>query len=203
MKYKLTTMSVIICCLGLFNVSPNSAQELRIQQPVVQQFSAGTTVSVPDRGRALLGGISSGRTQSKRFGPFRRGSTYGQEFRSSTSTVGVYIHDFEAMDQFLLNSAPTAAKNARRSHYLNQIYQKQPRSSQQAGVNERARSLNALELQKSKAQRFFKLGQAAEKKHATSNVAKLHYRMAVKYGSKKAKARLRTLNTHEQKISAK
>lgn len=203
MNHKIASITMAICYLGWLSQSPNLAQELRIQQPIVQQFSTGTTVSVPDRGRALLGGVSSGATRSRRVGPLRRGSSYGREFRSSTSTVGVYIHDFESMDQFLLNSAPSAARNSSRTHYLDQMFLRQPYSSQQAIVRDRTQSLNTLGLQESKAKRFFKLGQSAEKKHATSMVAKLHYRMAAKYGSQKAKSRLRVLNSLEEKENRK
>ncbi len=203
MNHKIASISMAICYLGWFSQSPSHAQELRVQQPIVQQFSAGTTVSVPDRGRALLGGVNSGATRSKRVGPFRRGSSYGQEFRSSTSSVGVYIHDFESMDQFLLNSAPSAARYSSRNHYLDQMYYKKPQSSQQTKVRDRAHTFNSLELRELKAKRFFELGQSAEKKHATSTVAKLHYRMAAKYGSQKAKSRLRVLNSLKEKENRK
>ncbi|QDU10534.1 hypothetical protein [Gimesia aquarii] len=207
---RLIDLSISVCCLVCFPLTPGRAQEVRIQQPIVQQFSTGTTVSVPDRGRALLGGISSGATRSKRFGPFRRGSSYGQEFQSSTSSVGVYIHDFEAMDRFLLKSATSTASRIEPPFQTNHSYWKQQLLSQHFqtaksknfsgsfGKSQRS-SLHLNQITRSKAERFFELGQKAERKYATSNVAKLHYRMAAKYGSVKAKERLTKLNAHQAK----
>lgn len=197
-----------VFCLGCFHFSPGHAQEIRIQQPIVQQFSIGTTVSVPDRGRALLGGASSGVMRSRRFGPFQRGSSYGQVFQSSSSSVGVYIHDFEAMDRFLLNSAPSTVSRTRQSLRRNHSHWKQQLLSQHAepadskhfassSGKSRKPSSHFNQITQSKAERFFELGQKAERKHATSNVAKLHYRMAAKYGSVKAKERLEKLNAHQ------
>ncbi len=202
MNQKLVSLCIIICCLGCFHLSLGLAQEIRIQQPIVQQFSTGTTVSVPDRGRALLGGVSSGATRSKRFGVFRRGSSYGQEFQSSTSSVGVYIHDFEAMDRLLLNSAPSTTKRTGRPFQKNHSHWKQQLLSQHARAADSKNfsgSFGKNQITQSKAERFFELGQKAEKKHATSNIAKLHYRMAAKYGSVKAKKRLEKLNAHQGK----
>lgn len=209
MNQKLVSLCIIICCLGCFHLSLGLAQEIRIQQPIVQQFSTGTTVSVPDRGRALFGGVSSGATRSKRYGVFPRGSSYGQEFQSSASSVGVYIHDFEAMDRLLLNSAPSTTKRTRRPFQKNHSHWKQQLLTQHAraadsksfsssfGKSQKSSStLN--QITQSKAERFFELGQKAEKKHATSNIAKLHYHMAAKYGSLKAKKRLKILNAHQR-----
>ena len=102
MKLIITGCCLIICLMAV-HIETAEAQAVRIQQPIVQQFSVGTTLTVPDRGSALLGGIRSGATHSRQSGPFRSGSRYGHSFQSSTSSVGVYIHDFEAMD--LLESA--------------------------------------------------------------------------------------------------
>lgn len=185
------------------------AQVLRVQQPVVQKFSTGTTVSVPDRGSALLGGVNSGASWSRQVGPFRRGSLYGHSFQSSTSSVGVYIHDFEAMDRMLLNSAPLSSKYARRNSQDNLKLWKQQIFSQrsQSPTQRRSSHLNHLPQNSTspnqdalaKSERFYKLGQSAEKKHASPNIAILHYRMAEKYGSTKATARLQKLRALKAK----
>lgn len=186
------------------------AQGIRVQQPVVQQFSTQTTVSVPDRGRALLGSLSAGRIQSRRGGPFRSGTSYGQAFQSSTSSVGVYIHDFEAMDQMLLNSAPLSSRYKGQNSRENLAHWKQQLFSRHAQNPDLKRSSNAHDLphnfasiqknhSQAKAERFFKLGQNAEKKHATPNIAILHYRTAAKYGSTKATARLQKLRVLKSK----
>lgn len=189
----------MLICLMTVHVEVTEAQAVRIQQPIVQQYSVGTTLTVPDRGSALLGGIQSGAMHSRQSGPFRRGSTYGHSFQSSTSSVGVYIHDFEAMDQMLLNSAPRVVRDSRKSptahqHWRNQLL------NQTAGTQSADRTpsniiSNATEIRQSKAERFYELGQQAEKKHSTPTIAILHYRNAKKYGSNQAAARLQELTS--------
>ncbi|QDT92040.1 hypothetical protein [Gimesia algae] len=190
--------SILICLMAVY-VETAEAQAVRIQQPIVQQFSAGTTLTIPDRGSAMLGGIQSGAIHTRQNGPFRSGSTYGHSFQSSTSSVGVYIHDFEAMDQMLLNSAPRVLRDSRnfptahqhwRNQLMNQTVATQPADSTPAGTIS-----NAREIRLSKAARFYELGQQAEKKHSTPTIAILHYRNAEKYGSSKAAARLQELTT--------
>ncbi len=81
-----------------------------VQLPTFQFFGMSTTVSVPDRGGAYLGGASSssiggferglpglGRTAA----PIRNGAIGGRA-QSSGVTISASIHDFEAMDQQLL-----------------------------------------------------------------------------------------------------
>jgi hypothetical protein len=80
------------------------AQAVTVQQPAVQVFGVNTTVVVPDQGSALLGSVSSaGDTRSTNgFSPF--GSSIGSFRNHSSQTATVYIHDFEAMDEALLNA---------------------------------------------------------------------------------------------------
>lgn len=202
MNYRRAWFSVVLFGISISNQQTH-AQALRIQQPIVQQFSAGTTVSVPDRGSVLLGGVSSGTIRSRQTGPFRRGSAYGHAFQSSTSSASVYIHDFEAMDRMLLNSVPSALRNNRGNQGRHQHWKQQllarpdrvPDSSRLSTSNTVARSdaASAKQIAQSKAERFFELGQKAEQKHASPNIAILHYRMAEKYGSTPAKAKLQQL----------
>lgn len=84
-----------------------------VQLPTFSFFSVGTTVSVPDRGSAYLGGIKRAATGRNEFGvpmlPFRpfKNTGIGREVSASSVHVTATIHDFEAMDEFLL-SQPTA-----------------------------------------------------------------------------------------------
>ncbi len=122
----------------LSSVMTIHAQDRAVQQPVVRQFGVGTSVSVPDRGRAYLGGVSRGATSTKRFGgPFRSGTNTGREFSNSSVTTSVYIHDFDAMDAALLNAAqesaasrpkPTAQLNPRASTAWESLRTRQPGS---------------------------------------------------------------------------
>lgn len=103
----------VSACAFVFglNVSQQvSAQVVTIQQPVVQQFSVNTVVSVPDRGSALLGGVSSARAGRTSFGPLRSGSSIGRSISHSSATVHVWIHDFEAMDRELLRQGPPSSR---------------------------------------------------------------------------------------------
>ncbi len=76
-----------------------------VQQPVVEQLSVDAVVSVPDRGSAFLGGVASGRSSLSVYGPLPLTHSFGFEYGYSRVEVGVFIHDFEAMDAALLNAA--------------------------------------------------------------------------------------------------
>ncbi|QDV18971.1 hypothetical protein Pan153_36320 [Gimesia panareensis] len=199
---------LILCC-GIVSLMSTSAQAqvVRIQQPIVQQFSAGTTVTVPDRGTALLGGISSGRMHSRQFGPFRRGSIYGQEFQSSTSSVSVYIHDFDAMDRYLLNSAPQSMRRTTASdpsdHWRNQLLSPAPQDPPGSSALQKQRAAETKARTQTRAQRFYELGKQAEQKHATPNIAILHYTAAAKYGSLPAQQRLKELKSGADSVTSK
>tara|TARA_R110002111_G_scaffold258083_1_gene326846 strand:- start:83222 stop:83857 length:636 start_codon:yes stop_codon:yes gene_type:complete len=208
MNYRRACISVLFIAAVIQN-QQIQAQAIRIQQPVVQKFSAGTTLSVPDRGSALWGGFHSGAIHSRQVGPFRQGSSYGQSFQSTTGSVGVYIHDFEAMDRMLLNSSAPASLRNSGANQADLQHWKQQLLSQHAQTSGSLRAADSRvpfqhpispsnTMTQSKAERFFELGQNAEEKHATPNIAILHYRMAVKYGSTRAKTRLQKLSTLEE-----
>jgi hypothetical protein len=96
--------------LVLALLAPSLAQQpgSAVQLPTVSFFGGSTTVSVPDGGSALFGGVnraSSGRTQFgvplAPFAPFRN-SAIGSNRGASNLRVTATIHDFEAMDAYLL-----------------------------------------------------------------------------------------------------
>jgi len=88
---------------------PVFAQAVTVQQPVICSMGVNTTVSVPDRGSALLGGVNSAATGRTVNGPFPSGTASGREAQGSSMRASVYIHDLRAMDEALLASAPSAA----------------------------------------------------------------------------------------------
>jgi hypothetical protein len=98
--------------VGVFALSlqlrPALAQGITIQQPVVQRFGVATVVSVPDRGAALLGGVSSLRTSARRDALSFPRSTRGREMTHSSLSAHVVIHDLQAMDEALLSRAGAA-----------------------------------------------------------------------------------------------
>lgn len=99
---------VVWCLMGL--PSTLAAQGLTVQQPVVGRFGANTSLSVPDRGRALVGSVNSAAMGRVTYGPLPSGSALGLQTRSSSLSVRVFIHDLQAMDEALL-SAPTGPAN--------------------------------------------------------------------------------------------
>ncbi len=83
-----------------------------VQLPTFSQFGVGTTVSVPDRGSGFMGGISrssSGRNSFRSpllpFRPFKN-TAVGSQLGAMNMHVSAWIHDFEAMDEYLLSQPP-------------------------------------------------------------------------------------------------
>jgi hypothetical protein len=97
---------MIVVAVGLFaaGVTTASAQSITVQQPVVQTFSVDTVVTVPDRGSTLLGSMSSAGDSRSQYGFNPFGSSIGGYRNHSSAHATVYIHDFAAMDEALLNS---------------------------------------------------------------------------------------------------
>lgn len=91
----------------------SAQQSTTVQLPTYSFFTTNSTVSVPDRGSAYLGGVSRAASGRNEFGsgllPFRNRS-FGTERSASNASVSVYIHDFEAMDEYLL-SRPTSGRS--------------------------------------------------------------------------------------------
>jgi hypothetical protein len=83
----------------------DSANAQVVQLPVIGVNSVQTTVSVPDRGSALLGGVSRAAASSNRYGFTPIDSSLGRRHSNASQRVFVTIHDFEEADQILL-SAP-------------------------------------------------------------------------------------------------
>ena len=80
-----------------------------VQLPSFSYFTVDTTVSVPDRGTASLGGVGRARTGSTAFGP-ALGSpnrAIGRSLSSSGISVRASVHDFEALDRATLQRAGT------------------------------------------------------------------------------------------------
>ncbi len=104
--------------LGLGASVAFSQQPTTVQLPTYSYFTTNTTVSVPDRGSVYLGGVKRAATGRSEFGtpllPFGNRSI-GTERSATGVSVSVYIHDFEAMDEYLL-SQPTSGEKGDRSN---------------------------------------------------------------------------------------
>jgi hypothetical protein len=100
-------------------------------------------------------------------------------------SVGVYIHDFEAMDQYLLNQGTPSSSSppqlsAGASHAWGQL------QAHHGGAS--AQPLPGA-AKASKSEKYLQLGQKAER-DGNLAVARLHYRVASRLGSKAAQDRL-------------
>ncbi|HSG68843.1 MAG TPA: hypothetical protein VLA12_00435 [Planctomycetaceae bacterium] len=104
-------------CLG-FSAASADAQVV-LQQPVVGVTGVQTAVSVPDGGSAFLGGVSRARDSRATYGFAPCGSSLGREVNRSRMDVRVTIHDFEAMDQWLLAQPRAGEHQFRQSSTAN------------------------------------------------------------------------------------
>ncbi len=120
------TLLLAIAVIGLVWVSaaPATAQlNTTIQLPTFGYTTVVTTVSVPDSGGVLLGGVNSYSAGRNQLGtplvgrlpllglPFNNVAT-GSQHGATSLSVHATIHDFEAMDEALL--AQAAASRAQR-----------------------------------------------------------------------------------------
>jgi len=108
-------MKLIFCLLTsiagvLVSAEPLLAQNVTVQQPAFGRFSVGTSVVVPDRGRAFLGGVGRAADSRKRFLGFPSGTSLGQSRQHSGVSTRVWIHDLREMDRRMLQQG--AATNA-------------------------------------------------------------------------------------------
>jgi len=158
---------------------PAAAQQVTVQQPVIRTFGVGTTVSVPDRGSALLGGVSSSAAGRSTFGPLRSGSAMGLETQGSSVSVGVYIHDLRAMDEALLAAA---AKSASDNPWERKLVERRSGSTTGTVVRQEPQP-------KSRAGEFEALAQRAEHRGKPA-VALTYWRLAAKEGSTLARTKL-------------
>lgn len=108
----MTAIRFLLPALILLAFTTASAEAQAVQLPVVGVNNVQTTVSVPDRGSALLGGVSRGAASSNRFGFTPLGSSVGRRQSNASQRVFVTIHDFEEADRILL-SAPRRDAGAR------------------------------------------------------------------------------------------
>lgn len=214
-------MALVVGGTGL-GVRPAVAQQITVQQPVVSTFSVNTTVSVPDRGSVLLGGVSRAGDFHSSHGPLGLAGRSRSSFREhSNVSAHVWIHDFEAMDRYLLNqpsefspsAAPTlngradAAYRALLSRRTSGAGQRQtPDVPPPAGTAARPTPVSAGGplSDKSAGGRADLYLQLAEQATARGKpgVAKIHLRLAARHGSKVAEHRLAKLERADDAIAA-
>jgi hypothetical protein len=99
-------LSCLIACCAAINFAVIARAQV-VQLPIFRQFGVSTSVLVPDGGSVHLGGNRSAAMRSNQFGalgvPLSRSA--GAVASASGVTISATIHDFEAMDQALLQQA--------------------------------------------------------------------------------------------------
>jgi hypothetical protein len=159
-------------------------QNVTVQQPILGTTSVSTSVVVPDRGRAFLGGSAAAQSGRTRGGFLPSGSSVGLSRSSNSLSVGVTIIDLREMDEAILSSVPERSEpNSRFARHAAAI-----RHSSPTPENSPTRD---AESSAERAANFERLARKAEAENRPG-VAKLHWQMAAKYGSATARERLVT-----------
>jgi hypothetical protein len=207
----------VAACMALAATDHCSAQV--VQLPTFSSFSVGTTVSVPDRGSAYLGGVSRSADGRSTFGvpglpmrPFRN-SAIGSTRSASHASVNVWIHDFEAMDRYLLgqpssggdgvavsgdragfrSTMPATRPEVERRQWASRpaLPAESPAAESPIGsvAEERRRRAAQQSARAAEALRFFERGEAAES-DGKAAVAKIYYQMAARRADGELRERL-------------
>jgi hypothetical protein len=190
------------CVLAVFALISGTAWgQLRpttVQLPTFSMFGVDTTVSVPDGGSAYLGGVDRASSGGNQFGgpmaPFGNRSI-GSQQSASSMRVSAYIHDFQAMDEQLLNQptafnrglTPPQTQVARAIGQRVNSAQAAPAGQPAADVaGLRAQRLQEEQARSQESAGLLDRGQAAEAAGKLS-VARLYYQMAYRKAEGDAK----------------
>ncbi len=111
------SMHILTAAVVFFSVCAGTVWSQAVQLPTYRYFSVGTTVLVPDRGSAYMGGVNSSRSGSTTrglpgLGPLTRNRSMGSSTGGSSMTVHATIHDFEEMDRMILERAAAMHRNS-------------------------------------------------------------------------------------------
>ena len=181
---------LVVCWVGM----SGELVAQTIQQPVVQTFGATTTLSVPDRGTVFIGGVGQSAYGHRRagFGPLRGPSNFGRASSGASMSATVTIHDFQAMDEYLLRSAPrpTNSGHALQGVAANAFEQLTETRLRPNWQDPSPRTFAQPSPATSRAERFYRLGLAAELR-GQAGVTRLHFQTAARLGSTSAADRLR------------
>lgn len=214
---RLTVACLALAALGA--VAPSAFAQRRpatsVQLPTLSYFGVGTSVLVPDRGNAYLGGVNRARSGASQFGaPLMPLSNRARSHSvgATGARVSVYVHDFRAMDEALLGGTPSGLQ-ARRGELL-------PRRNEPRDIADDAPelrpvpSLADLQQRRREAEQtragealvFFERGQKAEAA-GKANVAKIYYQMVARRATGPLKeeslARLEAIRGNQDAVAAK
>jgi hypothetical protein len=100
-------VAVILGCFSflLVDVCAARAQHITVQEPSLETFGVGTTVSVPDRGRMSLGGVRRSASARAMYGPVRTGHSMGFNDQGTGLNIQARVHDLAELDQAALDAA--------------------------------------------------------------------------------------------------
>jgi hypothetical protein len=101
-------LNLLCIALGysaLISASPVMGQQVVIQRPVRNAFSATTSISVPDRGSINIGGMQSAASSNSVFGPFPLTANSGFAASAGSMEARVWIHRPAEEDAALLQQA--------------------------------------------------------------------------------------------------
>ncbi len=102
---------VLGCISGALAAVPSArAQQFAVQEPSLETFGVGTTVSVPDRGRSAVGGVRRTASGRAMYGPVRTGHSLGFSDQGTGLSIQARVHDLAEMDRAALEAADGARK---------------------------------------------------------------------------------------------
>jgi hypothetical protein len=101
------SIAIAFGCVSAVLVAAPSvrAQQFTVQEPSLETFGVGTTVSVPDRGRTSLGGVRRSAAGRAMYGPVRTGHSLGFSDQGTGLSIQARVHDLAELDRAALESA--------------------------------------------------------------------------------------------------
>jgi hypothetical protein len=145
-----------------------------VQLPSYHYFSVQTSVLVPDRGIVSLGGVNRSASGQNQFGaPGLRGNrATGAAAQASGLSISAQIHDFEAMDQALLEQAAAMRKSSHGSRdFTQRTFDPPPIQANEPSQQKRTPAEDAKTL--------FARGDAASRE-GKLGAARVYYQMAAR-----------------------
>jgi hypothetical protein len=201
-------LAVVLLSLGSLPLLPHVAQaqtqgpSVTVQLPEFHYFGVSTSVLVPDRGTAYMGGIGSSSSGSSSYGgpilPFRNRGM-GQSAGASSTSVSAWVHDFQAMDEAVLTEAQRRnngevndlrpSDGVRQRWPLSSLDETPPDNTLVSAEEHARRQADKQDEQQAEAQRHFEKAQSlvAEGK---PGVARIYFQMALRRAEGPLKAEI-------------
>ena len=140
------TVAACVVCLASSTLCDQATGQV-VQQPSFRNFSYSGSAWVPDAGTAGLGGnyISRSGSTSRGFGPYSRRAV-GRSTGGGSISASVTIIDLQALDEAILNSAPTvAATPSTPANAASMVAKPKPKDPVSIDINQVRRYLSVTE----------------------------------------------------------